>query len=145
MTEGNKSKPLGVVRERVRWNDVDWVGVMWYGAYTRMLEIGETETFRDLGYPYLKMRDELGIYLMRVHLEIDYRSPGHLDDELEIATYLSQVGRSSLRLEFTISHPAENRTVANVNLVLACVDAKTLKSTPLHEDLAALLRSKLPA
>jgi acyl-CoA thioesterase FadM len=37
------------IEEYVRWSDVDFAGILCYGAYLRFFEIAETELFRTAG------------------------------------------------------------------------------------------------
>lgn len=41
-----------VTQERVRWADVDLIGIMRFSAYTRLVEMGEQELMRAAGIPY---------------------------------------------------------------------------------------------
>jgi len=38
--------------ERVRWNDSDPFGIIYYGAYVRLFQVGEEELFRAAGLPF---------------------------------------------------------------------------------------------
>ena len=40
-----------VIEEYVRWSDVDFAGIIFYGSYVRLFEIAETEMFRHCGLP----------------------------------------------------------------------------------------------
>ncbi|HUI62612.1 MAG TPA: thioesterase family protein, partial [Steroidobacteraceae bacterium] len=94
-----------LAREHVRWSDVDASGIICWSAYARFVEIGETELFRALGFPYATLWDRLDIWLPRVQSHFEYRSPARLDDLLEIETWVGRIGRSSIRLEFVMRKP----------------------------------------
>src|SRR2546425_3650192 len=38
-----------IIEEYVRWSDVDFAGIIFYGSYVRFFEIAETELFRACG------------------------------------------------------------------------------------------------
>ncbi len=38
--------------EYVRWSDVDASSIIRWSAYTRFVELAETEFFRTIGFPY---------------------------------------------------------------------------------------------
>ncbi len=40
------------IEEYVRWSDVDFAGIICYGAYLRFFEIAETELFRAAGLAF---------------------------------------------------------------------------------------------
>lgn len=89
-----------IIHERVRWGDCDPMGIIRYDAYTRFFELGESEMFRSLGIGYASFADRFGITLPRRVMHLEYPSPPRLDDRLELVVYISEVGGSSLRLNF---------------------------------------------
>ena len=40
---------------RVRYADTDQMGVIYYGNYGRLFEIGRTEMIREMGLPYIEL------------------------------------------------------------------------------------------
>src|SRR5439155_1307284 len=60
-----------IIEEYVRWSDVDFAGIIFYGSYVRLFEIAETEMFRHCGLAYGSMFDQYDIVLPRkaVHSE----------------------------------------------------------------------------
>ncbi len=93
------------VQEYVRWSDVDVSGIIRWSAYTRFVELAETEFFRALGYPYATLWDRLDIWLPRVQVHFDYRNPVRLDDLVDIEIWVGRIGRSSIRFEFLLRRP----------------------------------------
>src|SRR2546429_7407958 len=91
-----------IIEEYVRWSDVDFAGIIFYGSYVRLFEIAETEKFRHRGLAYARMFDEYNIFLPRkaVHSEVYW--PARLDDRLRIAAYAGQVGTKTFTLHFHV-------------------------------------------
>ena len=87
------------LQERVRWSDIDSSGIILWSAYTRLVEMAETELFRAAGFPYGSLWERLDIWLPRVQFHIDYRSPVRLDDLLDVEIWVARMGRSSIRFE----------------------------------------------
>lgn len=129
-----------VIDEYVRWSDVDYAGIIFYGAYVRFFEIAETELFREAGVPYGEVFDRFGIWLPRVHLDCDFMYPARLDDKLGVAVYFTRFGRSSIGINFDVVHPGVRRLAAVGHEVLVCSDRETMKSRPLPPDLLQLLK-----
>ena len=128
-----------IIDEYVRWSDVDFAGIIFYGAYVRFFEIAETELFRDAGIPYGKVFERFDVWLPRAHLDCDFHYPARLDDRLRVAAYFTKFGRTSVSLSFDVLHVAAGQLAATGHEVLVCVDRKTLKPQPLPEELKALL------
>jgi acyl-CoA thioester hydrolase len=128
-----------VIDEYVRWSDVDFAGIIFYGAYVRFFEIAETELFREAGLPYSEVFDRFDIWLPRAHLDCDFKYPARLDDRLRVAAYFTRFGTSSIGLNFDVVVASANRLAAAGHEVLVCTDRKSLKSRPLPGDLRSML------
>src|SRR2546425_6713540 len=129
-----------VIGEYVRWSDVDFAGIIFYGSYVRLFEIAETEMFRHCGLAYARMFDAYDIFLPRKAVHSEFYWPARLDDRLRIAAYVGKVGTRSLTLHFDVLRPDVSALGAAGWMVLGCVDRKRLKPTPLP----ARLISSLP-
>src|SRR3989442_1060926 len=51
-----------IIEEYVRWSDVDFAGIICYGAYLRFFEIAETELFRTAGLAYRDVFDRYDVW-----------------------------------------------------------------------------------
>ncbi len=127
------------IDEYVRWSDVDFAGIIFYGAYVRFFEMAETEMFRAGGAPYGEIFDRLDIWLPRVHLECDFKHPARLDDRLRVATYVTRYGNSSITLNFDVWHLGARRLAATGHEVLVATDRTTLKACKLPAELRTIL------
>jgi acyl-CoA thioester hydrolase len=108
------------VSERVRWSDVDASGIIRWSAYTRFVELAETELFREIGFPYAEIWDRLDIWLPRVQFHLDCRAPVRLDDLLEVRIRVDRLGNSSIRLGFTMQK-ADGPLAAESHLVIVAI------------------------
>jgi tol-pal system-associated acyl-CoA thioesterase len=126
------------VRDRVRWSDVDIMGIVYYGRYLRFMEAAETELFRAIGFPYDVLADEHGVWIARIRLECDYRAPAKLDDEIVCRAELQNIGGSSMRFTFPIER-ADGTRLVDGTLVLAALDRATLRATRVPEALRQAL------
>mgnify|MGYP001228759496 CR=1 FL=1 len=133
------TRKLFTIDEYVRWSDVDYAGIIFYGAYVRFFEIAETELFRSAGVPYGEVFDRFDAWLPRVHLECDFQYPARLDDRLRVAAYVASFGNSSLRLNFDVLHLGVNKLAATGHEVLCVTDRTTMRAKPLPEDLRSFL------
>jgi YbgC/YbaW family acyl-CoA thioester hydrolase len=130
------------VRDRVRWSDVDKMDVVYFGRYLRFMEAAEAELFRSLGFPYDLLSDQLGVWLARVRVEIDFRAPARLDDEIVSRAVVRSVGGSSLTLDFPIER-ADGTRLADGVLVLAALGRETLRPVRIPAPLARALRGEV--
>ena len=120
-----------VIEEYVRWSDVDFAGIIFYGSYVRLFEVAETEMFRHCGLAYARMFDEYDIFLPRKAVHSEFYWPARLDDRLRIAAYVGKVGTKSLTLHFDVLRMNAASLGAAGWMVLVCVDRQQLKPRPL--------------
>jgi len=104
---------------RVRYEETDRMGVVYYGNYLIWLEIARTEMFREIGMPYTQL-EKRGMYLMVVGCEIKYRSPVTYDDLIEIRTELSGLKNTSIGFSYEIF--LDNTLVARASTAHAFTD-----------------------
>ncbi|MGQ0765067.1 MAG: acyl-CoA thioesterase [Gemmatimonadota bacterium] len=115
-----------VIHEFVRWRDVDPAGIIRYDAYTRFMELGESELFRSLGISYRDFAGRLDFSIPRRALHLDFESPPTLDEKLQISVWISRIGNTSLTLNFEFRGP-EDILRATGFMVLVCVARGSLK------------------
>ena len=119
-----------VVEEFVRWSDVDFAGIIFYGSYVRLFEIAETELFRSVGLAYREVFDRYDVWFPRRAMHGEFFQPARLDDRLHVATYVGGVGTTSLRLNFDVLLGDPLRLGAAAWQVIVCVDRETLRPRP---------------
>jgi acyl-CoA thioester hydrolase len=126
------------LQEYVRWSDVDISGIICFAAYARIIETAEMELFRAIGFPYATVWDELDIWLPRVQLHYDFRSPALLDELLDVEVWVGRMGKSSLQLEFGVQRP-NGEVAAEAHLVAVTVDRDRQRPVPIPDRLRAAL------
>lgn len=120
--------PAGVFRQRriVEWRDVDaaqHVNNANYLAYTSECAFAATAAF---GWPHTRAW-EAGIAFLTRGQRVEYLTAAVYGDELEIASWLSNVGAASATRHFEITRVRDGKRVARVNTESVCVDRTTLK------------------
>src|SRR3954466_12688253 len=78
-------------RTRVGFSDTDAQGVVYYGRYNPYFDLARVEYHRALGLLHTRSG---GDFVMRAN-DVEYFAPARFDDELEIYTRVSRIGRSS--------------------------------------------------
>ena len=139
MAPGTSSPAPYVIEEYVRWSDVDFAGIIFYGSYVRFFEIAETELFRHCGLAYREMFDRFDVFLPRKAVYSEFFVPARLDDRLRVAAYVGRVGTKSMTLNFDVLRNGDRALAAAGWMVLVCVDRRHLRPRPLPADLVAAL------
>jgi acyl-CoA thioester hydrolase len=133
---------------RVYWEDTDGGGIVYYANYLRFLERARTEWLRRLGHSQRRIADEDGIVFAVVSLEIEYRAPARLDDELRITCEPRPRGQASLEFAQRIYRgggAAGQELLVEASVRVACVDARTLRPKRLPSFLTEALAMEVSA
>lgn len=128
-----------VIEEYVRWSDVDFAGIIFYGAYLRFFEIAETELFRAAGLAYAQVFDRYDVWLPRKAIHSEFHRPARLDDRLRVAAYVGRVGNKSLTLNFDVVRDDAPRLGAAGWQVLVCVGRSDLRPRALPPEIVRAL------
>ena len=98
---------------RVYFEDTDFSGHVYHGAYVRFLERGRTEFLRDLGIHHSELiRDGIAFAVRAMH--IDFAAAARIDDLLTVVTEVGAFTGARLTLKQTILRDAKVLTSAEV-------------------------------
>lgn len=123
---------------RVRWAEVDRQGIVFNGHYLAYFDVGITEYYRALGFPYPEGLTQHGTDLYVKKAEVEYHASAGFDDDLEIAVRVSRLGRSSFDFEVEI-HRKEQLLVSG-KVVYVNADPATRKSVPVPDFLREAIK-----
>jgi acyl-CoA thioester hydrolase len=127
---------------RVYWEDTDGGAIVYYANYLRFLERARTEWLRAQGHSQLALARDSRMLFTVVSVQVDYRAPARLDDELEITCEPQAEGAASLRFAQSIYRTAAARRaqlLVEAQVRVACVDAASLRPRRLPQFLRAAL------
>lgn len=111
----------GVFRIRVRYPEVDRMGVAHHGHFFTWFEIGRTELMRDLGTRYAALEDD-GYLLPVVEASCRYLSPVRYDDLVEVETRVAEVGASLVAFSYILRRAGGESVLAEGKTVHATVN-----------------------
>lgn len=80
---------------RVRYQETDNMGVVYYANYFIWLEVARTEYLRSAGVSYRHL-EERGMYLMVASASCQYKAPARYDDVVRMQTWIPKIKNSSL-------------------------------------------------
>lgn len=83
---------------RVRYQETDNMGVVYYANYFVWFEVARTEYLRSVGISYKQLEDR-GMFLMVASASCEYKSPAKYDDVVRIETWIPKMKNSSLQFQ----------------------------------------------
>ena len=106
---------------RVRYQETDQMGFVYYSNYFVYFEMGRIEFLRSLGFSYSEL-EKGNIFLAVVDAHCRYKAPIHFDDLLIIKTKLSKLNYARLEFLYEIVRKDEEKILAEGSTILACLD-----------------------
>lgn len=105
-----------IFRTRVRYADVDRMGVVHHPVYLQYLENARIELLRELGFPHRELEDR-GIRFVVSEIHIRYVAPAGYDDEIEVRTEVARVRRASVVFRYRVCSGGRRLCIARLQLV----------------------------
>ncbi len=118
-----------VMEYRVPYADTDQMGVVYYGNYLTLFERSRNELMRSCGYTYKKCEEE-GWMLPVIHAEVNYHSPAHYDDLLEVTAYVQAQKGVRLEIACEVRRKGEERVLVDGFTRHCFVSTKTFRPVP---------------
>ncbi len=119
---------------RVYYEDTDSGGVVYYANYLKFMERARTELLRSIGYEQDTLKREQGIIFAVRSANIEYKKPARFNDELNVITSITSLGKASIHFKQSIYLKPAQDTEVSASLLseavikIACLNAK--KFTP---------------
>lgn len=116
-------------RYRVYWEDTDAGGVVYHARYLHFLERARSDWLKAAGIAQTALREEAGLIFVVTRVEIDFRKPARLEDELEVSIAVEHCGRA--RLDFVQAIVRDGAVLVEARVRAACVAAGRMKPAPI--------------
>lgn len=125
-------------RIRVRWNECDLQGVVFYANYLTYFDVAMTELWREAVEPFGDM-NATGADMVVAEALIAYRASARFDDELDLVASVVSMGETSMTTALSVERMPAGELLAEGRLRHVFVEPETLKKRSIPE----LVRSGL--
>jgi 4-hydroxybenzoyl-CoA thioesterase/acyl-CoA thioester hydrolase len=119
--------------------DTDAGGIVYYANYLKYLERARTELMRTLGYDKPALFD--GMQFVVHSVELKYRVPAVLDDQIIATARLVGVTRTSFTIAQTVKR--DEQILVEGTVRAACIDHDSKRPVAIPEDMMQTLKSAL--
>ncbi|RZA21360.1 MAG: tol-pal system-associated acyl-CoA thioesterase [Lysobacteraceae bacterium] len=123
---------------RVYWEDTDAGGVVYHARYLAFMERARSEWMRARGWgqELLRARDDL-VFVVRA-MEIDFRAPARLDDQLEVSVALVECRGASFVIDQQLLR--DGALLVGAKVRIAALAASAFRPRPIPEPLQSELK-----
>jgi len=111
-----------MVEVRVRYPEVDRMGVAHHTHHFVWFEIGRTELMRASGLAYAAI-EQSGVFLPVIQASCAYLAPVRYDDRLIVRTRLAETGAARVSFSYRIEREDDGTLLATGETTHAAVDA----------------------
>jgi acyl-CoA thioester hydrolase len=122
---------------RVCYGDTDKMGVMYYGNYPRLYEIGRTDMIRNIWKSYREV-EESGIILPVRSLHAIYHKPALYDEILTIKTIIKEIPMVKFRMISQI-YNEKGELINEAEVVLGFINSATGKGCRAPDEFRLIL------
>ena len=112
---------------KVYYEDTDAGGVVYYANYLKYLERARTEALSTIGLSNLQIKDKFGAQIIVKSCNIEYKKSAHLEDELNIRSFVKSITKTSFFMNQFITKGDETIVEAQVHLVFINQKGKPIK------------------
>jgi len=112
---------------KVYYEDTDAGGIVYYANYLKFLERARTEALVTLGFNNKKIKKDFGSLIIVKSCNIEYKRPAHLEDELNIRSFVKSITKTSFFMNQFILRGEDIIAEAKVHLVFVNKAGKPMR------------------
>ncbi len=124
---------------RVYYEDTDAGGVVYHSRYLNFMERARTEWLRASGFAQGALKQQEQVLFVVHSMQLQFKKPARLDDELEVFSQLMEMGRGSFSCRQQIMR--DETVLIEAQVKVACVDADSFKPTGIPARIKIALES----
>jgi acyl-CoA thioester hydrolase len=112
---------------KVYYEDTDAGGVVYYANYLKFLERARAEALVTLGFNNKKIKQDFGSLIVVKSCNIEYKIPAHLEDELNIRSFVKSITKTSFFMNQYITRGEDLIAEAKMHLVFVNKEGKPMR------------------
>ena len=126
---------------RVYYEDTDASGVVYHARYLAFFERARTELLRSAGFSQQELLEREKVAFTISRIQVDYRKPARLDDELLIQTTI-EPGRALIEFDQHLLRQPDGELLATARVKAGCVDLARFRPQRIPSHITEALRAQ---
>ena len=123
---------------RVRFEETDRQGIVFYGNYVTFQDETVTQFFRETGFDYTERHQDWDVHV--VNVDIDFRGQADVGDELVHGTRIDSFGTASMTFEYAAHRADDDSLLVDGTVTHVTVDPETGEPIPVPEEFRESVR-----
>ena len=112
---------------KVYYEDTDAGGIVYYANFLKYLERARTEALSNIGLSNTKIKNDFGTLIIVKSCNIEYKKSAHLEDNLQIKSYINSISKTSLIMNQSIFKDKDPIIEAQIHIVFINEKSKPVK------------------
>jgi len=109
---------------KVRFSEVDSMGIVWHGNYVKYLEDGREAFGKKYGLTYMSVFNEHGYMIPMVKVDINYKNQLFYEDEAVLKTTLIDNPAAKICFEYELIRKSDNKTIITAETIQVFMNDK---------------------
>ena len=102
---------------KVRFSEVDSMGIVWHGNYVKYLEDGREAFGKEYGLTYMGVFKQHGYMIPLVKLEIDYKNQLFYEDDALLRTTLIDNPAAKICFEYELRRKSDDKIILTAETI----------------------------
>lgn len=115
---------------QIRFTDIDMIGHLNNNVYLSFMDLAKLNYFKTIRGGGLEISD---LNMVVVHVDVDFLAPTFMDEDVEVWTQVTSVGKHSVKLEQRVVNGVTGETKSIGRTVMAGFDPKTSTGLPVEQ------------
>lgn len=128
---------------RVYIEDTDFGGLVYYANHLKFMERARTECLRAAGWSQAELISS-GLLFVVGRVDVQFRAPARLDQELCVRTSIQQVKGARLIFAQSVDDARTAEQLSRGSVEVICVDPVSMKPRRWPTELIDTMRAKVP-
>ena len=107
------------IQIRVRYPEVDAMGLLHHSRFLQYFEMGRIELLRTIGISYADLERQ-GIFFAVIKVEVRYKAPARYDEDLTLTTRVTR--QTHVRIDHAYELRRGETLLAEATTTIACID-----------------------
>ena len=131
-------------RQKIRYSDCDPQGIVFNGNYPRYWDDALTDWYAECGYAGEELGGS-GVDILTARIEIDFKAPASLGDELETVIEVERWGNTSMTIAINTHRLSDGELCVTGKEVIVYVDPADFRPVPVPESIKDTLSRNSPS